>query len=127
MEKQVLSVEQMQELIDMGIDMSKASMCWNYNDENSYQALVINYTHSPYIENEIIPTFTLNDILNMLPKYIDYQIFEVTVYSGEFNVLNFGYHNLKFCQDMNSTLNSAFKLLKWVKENGYIQAIFFFS
>ena len=71
MSKQCLDIEQMRHLHELGINSSKASMCWakfdgeqGYNillpkDEELFEALVvINY----------IPTFTLQDILDILPK-----------------------------------------------------------
>ena len=75
MEKQVLTVEQMQELIVLGVDASKASMRW---------IKIISITNMPYLlitselkeDNEstnnfdVIPTFTLQDIINLLPHYI---------------------------------------------------------
>lgn len=88
MEDQVLPIEQMQELIELGIDTSKASMCWmSYpsllNKDKRTKELVINssvnkryfYITSTAIDYTTvleIPTFTLQDILNVLPEKITY-------------------------------------------------------
>lgn len=74
MSKQVLDIEQMKHLNELGLDTSKASMCLakfdgeqGYNillpkDEELFEALVvINY----------IPTFTLQDIIDLLPSNIE--------------------------------------------------------
>lgn len=126
MDKQVLSAAQMQELIDMGIDVSKATMCWNYNDENSYWALVVNFTHSPYLEGEIIPTFTLQDILEMLPKIID-KIYFLKMFincHGKMTLKYDKHPQLDKCcfgeEDCGNLLNAAFNMLKWCKQNKYI-------
>lgn len=129
MESQVLSIEQMQELEELSINTSKASMFWYIDGKFkqlipcSNQDTIGDWTNQ-YGENCIIPTFTLQDILEMLPKSINitYSL-RIQCYS---NIINFGYWKgekagwLKFCQDMNSTINSAFELLKWCKQNNYI-------
>lgn len=136
MEEQILTVEQCRELIEkFGLDMSDASMCWviNLNSEDSDWKFMIEvnsettkdfYKDFPGVE--VILTYTLADILKKLPKDIDYYPFKVQVYGGSYNVLNFGYWKgeragwLHFCQDMNSTINSAFELLKWCLENKHL-------
>lgn len=112
MKDQVLSIEQMQELIDMGIDVSNASMCWNYNDEKSYWALVINYTHSPYIEGEIVPTFILQDILEILPKPCYINCIDKDFYQCEVTT-NYGSSS----SNGETPLIAAFNMLKWCKLN----------
>lgn len=128
MDNQVLTVSQMRELIKMGVDTSKASMCWNYNDENSYWALVVNYTHSPYIEGEIVPTFTLQDILTILKKQTytkDGAIVIMEAYGSNWLCgFNFqtAYDGDYTTEEQfgNSPLEAAFNMLKWCKQNNYI-------
>lgn len=50
MKSQVLSIEQMQHLIELGVDTSKASMCGFFNSDT--------------------PTFTTHDLLELLPHRI---------------------------------------------------------
>ena len=80
MKDRVLSIEQMQELKELGIDITSASMKWAPKvrwDENSEKREVygyildINYTPvgAPFWETEdgkdTIPTFTLQDIIDL--------------------------------------------------------------
>lgn len=72
MNNQVLSAEQMQELIDMGIDVSKASMYWVesfYFDEKNNNERIIMQSVSLIPTTDAIPTFTLYDILNLFTYY----------------------------------------------------------
>lgn len=126
MKDQVLSIEQMQELINMGIDVSNASMCWNYNDEHSYWASVINYTHSPYIKGEIVPTFTLQDILGILPSIKGYLPWDLHRCAGTNPCYMCVYEpcDLKHTSSKDwikfiskTPLEAAFNMLKWCKLN----------
>ena len=142
MESQVLSVEQCKELLALGIDMSNASALWTAVVDDDYEPKywmpILRADCTPieilkekfpltYKEGNVYYTFTLQDILDMLPKYIDgTNQLRILCYTGAYNVINFGYWTgsrmgwLHFSQDMNSTINSAFNLLKWCKINNYI-------
>ena len=141
MEKQVLTVEQMQELIVLGVDASKASMRW---------IKIISITNMPYLlitselkeDNEstnnfdVIPTFTLQDIINLLPHYIEdkeigrfdyelrvkkdgviYESYDVYDELGDTFVLND--YNI-YDDECKTILDCAFKMLKWCINEGYI-------
>lgn len=133
MNEQVLSIKQMQELKKLGIDISKASMCWNTYDffliaNNSDLKDVFNY-----LDDDWMPTFTLQDILNILPKCIKtedaiYTLFlcpndlydgYIVAYMDDSNELT----HLKGGSQYSSVsfLEAAFNMLKWCKENNYIK------
>ena len=154
MKDKVLTIEQMQELKELGIDITGASMKWAPKvrwDENGEKREVygyildINYTPigAPFWKTEdgkdTIPTFTLQDILDMLPQgfYLEenttsldkkafLQINKTT--SGGYNIayeqswdedgkLEIKMHG----QQVNtSLLQAAFKMLKWCKQNQYM-------
>lgn len=80
MDKQVLTIEQMQELINAGIDISNASMCWIGCADGNTACL---YTktfrkcfeeHLDTIPMVLTPTFTLQDIIDILPGTIEEDI-----------------------------------------------------
>lgn len=76
MNNQVLNISQMKYLAEIGVDTSKASMCWIKNTdgdetENKYMLSVHNEWCHEMSCLSPIPTFTLQDILDMLPKYVD--------------------------------------------------------
>ena len=69
-EEQVLSIEQMKHLQELGVDTSDASMCWVAGedaDEVEWNLIIPNNFLLPYN----IPTYTIGDLIEKLPKYID--------------------------------------------------------
>lgn len=134
MENQVLSIERMQHLKELGVDTSKASMCWiidcNYaNHLKIHDLFAYNTT-----DEKVIPTFTLQDILDLLPKSIVTNDFHRDMvrlvidwgdkaigytYSYEtmgelsyYEVFDFAYGDL---------IDAAYFLLCWCIENGHIE------
>lgn len=70
-EEQVLSIEQMKHLQELGIDTSDASMCWvagedTSTDEEEWNLIIPNNFLLPYN----IQTYTIGDIIKKLPKII---------------------------------------------------------
>ena len=67
--KQVLSVEQMKHLQELGLDTSDGSMCFEWNESDSDNMVVISPdadTNYDYYHE----TYTLQDILDKLPPVI---------------------------------------------------------
>lgn len=114
MEEQVLSIEQMNELKRLGIDTSKASVCRIPNDGNPYLSLGPFTSFDDEDKNFLlpIPTFTLQDILQLLPPGI--------------HLVNFGkgfefdFFGRSKCFSNPDILQAAFEMLKWCKQNGHI-------
>lgn len=133
MNDQVLSIPQMQELIALGIDTSKASIYWGFpivDHKRVKPTLVIGKgPHFMFIE-EYIPTFTLQDILEMLPKTIEaykdgskLPLIITPTNQGNYAVVydNPYYKNGKVgLQKSNSLLEAAFLMIKWCKQNNYV-------
>lgn len=122
MEEQVLTIEQMQELIELGVDISKASMCWWKGNRNTKDILAI-YHPEDDVAFHIIPTFTLQDMLEMIPNYSichydtrieDLDGYVITLKNGEAG-LNFA-RNIHTERDV-KLLDAAYNMLKWVKQN----------
>lgn len=120
MKNQVLSIEQMQELQELGIDTSKASMCWWKGNRNIKDILAI-YNQEDDIAINIIQTFTLQDILKYLEKI------KPTLTKGDGSIWFMEVHNLELdslmhCEgcESESPLETAFKTIKWCKENGFV-------
>lgn len=69
-EEQVLSIEQMKHLQELGVDTSDASMCWVTGedaDEEEWYLIIPNNFLLPYN----IPAYTIGDLIEKLPKNID--------------------------------------------------------
>ena len=70
MENQVLSIEQMKHLQELGINTSKASMCWTLDCNYARRLVVHSVLSYDMTVKTAIPTFTLQDILELLPYKI---------------------------------------------------------
>ena len=123
--KQVLSVEQMMHLKELGLDTSDGSMCLEWNESDSDNMVVTSPdadTNYDYYHE----TYTLQDILDKLPKRIeteDYE-FELYIYYHENGVSVF-YDDGDITQlaffSKPTLLESAYEMLCWCIENGYIK------
>lgn len=133
MEDQTLSIEQMQELTELGIDTSKASLCWLTSPKFPTWTPKLKFYTKDLKEGDHviglvpIPTFTLQDILEIIRKQ--------TFTEGGLTLTE-GYENTWICcftfqtayegdytnyeQFGDTSLEAAFNMLKWVKQNNYI-------
>lgn len=76
MKNQVCTIEQMKALKELGVDISKASMCYVLDDKDSIDNLTFKINkYSPSIIKEypdlVFPVFTVTDMLGMMPNEID--------------------------------------------------------
>lgn len=147
MQNQVLSIEQMQELIELGVDTSKASAFYYPNYGEYYEhPITKKYVHdiqsyNPYpsfvngdrtlkdLNPDLFPTFTLQDILKILPEFLPPNI-DVMDYTYELAIRkNSIYYD---CEEFDyspkgdlvrfegmSIIENAFNMLKWCKQNNY--------
>ena len=115
-EEQVLSIEQMKHLQELGVDTYDASMCWAGNDvvPNNGAAFDLGY--------DGIPTYTTGDLIEKLPKNIDGSCLLI-----EFCASDLGYgdwdcgelYGINAQQKFNdkSLREALYDLLCWVAEN----------
>lgn len=138
---QVLQIEQMQHLKELGVDTKNASMCYrrmtrNYRGEIIEGRYVLSFNQPIISSNfetyEVIPTFTLQDILDLLPVIIenDYNKLELRIKRFVYENDKIMYAVLYEKQDyidwliMHSNENlidSAYDMLCWCAENGYLK------
>lgn len=91
--EQVLSIEQMKHLQELGLDTSDASMYWarvshgsRVDDKSKgkwFLSLQKTFQTCGFIRYETLPTYTLQDILDKLPEHIqiyDFYMFKKLVY-----------------------------------------------
>ena len=122
-EEQVLSIEQMKHLQELGVDTSDASMCWvagedTFTDEGEWNLCIPNHFLLPYN----IPTYTIGDLIEKLPKNIEGSFLLI-----EFCASDLGYgdwdcgelYGINAQQKFNdkSLKEALYDLLCWVVEN----------
>ena len=137
MENQVLSIEQMRKLKELWVDTSKASMCYiskypscDFDDGDSI--VVVSRDFNKRLYNEFGPAFTLQDLIELLPKQIincnEIYLLKIIPISNEVSYVQF---NSQICADItkyplrvkksDSLFNSLFEMLIWVIANGYLK------
>lgn len=128
--KQVLSVEQMKHLQEIGLELRNTSMLLWYKQMlgkipiSDWELSV--GRESLFSEDHVYPAYTLQDILDKLPKRIeteDYE-FELYIYYHENGVSVF-YDDGDITQlaffSKPTLLESAYEMLCWCIENKYIK------
>lgn len=144
MYRQCLNISQMQHLKDLGVDTSKASAYWyriiqNKGDGNIRVisdwkltfSLDIAYCTGHTLES--VRTFTLQDILDLLPSTISVETTdEINEYWLEFGVSerdkSYWFVQYRSIEDSiyvirenESLIDAAYEMLCWCIENGYIK------
>ena len=121
-EEQVLSIEQMKHLKELGVDTTDASMCWvagedTFTGEEEWNLCIPNHFLLPYN----IPTYTNGDLIEKLPKTIG--IYHLMI---DWNLMQIEYTNWSWqesvfreCFTLNDKplINTLYDCLCWVAEN----------
>lgn len=121
-EEQVLNIEQMKHLQELGVDTSDASMCWvtgedTFTGEEEWNLCIPNHFLLPYN----IPTYTTGDLIEKLPKTIG--IYHLMI---DWNLMQIEYTNWSWqesvfreCFTLNDKplINTLYDCLCWVAEN----------
>ena len=105
----VLTKEQCLELVELGIDFSKATV-FLYSDGSVYMPADWENTFG------LIPTFTLQDILEMLPSYkITYDKYTNNrdKYEIRVDIPEDQHYTTHIAQSSKSLLEASFNMLKW--------------
>lgn len=139
MEKQVLNIKQMQHLKELGLDTSSASMYWHkitrtdtgVIEDDWYLDIHPSVNLPSFIsvgrKTETIPTFTLQDILDLLPSEIEenseHNLLSITNFNDDWYIryqLSDEFEPL-ISFESKSLLDAAYKMLCWCIEKGYIK------
>lgn len=124
--KQVLSVEQMKHLQELGLDTSDGSMCFEWNESDSDNMVVTSPdadTNYDYYHE----TYTLQDILDKMPRYINvfcitYKLCVEPLFAGPWAIsYQRGISEPFIFKVAGNLLDAAYEMLCWCIENGYIK------
>lgn len=124
--KQVLSAEQMKHLQELGLDTSDGSMCFEWNESDSDNMVVTSPdadTNYDYYHE----TYTLQDILDKLPRYINvfcitYKLCVEPLFAGPWAISYQKSMSEPFIVKVSGNLlDAAYKMLCWCIENRYIK------
>lgn len=122
MKDQVLSIEQMKHLYELGVDTSNASMCW-VNDPEGNRMIEV---HDEFCYEmsclDPVPTFTLQDMLEIMPaelKGFDLVLFiNNHIQYEKWDGKNEAKILVQFSE--NTLLDTAYCMLCWLAENNLL-------
>ena len=127
--KQVLSIEQMQHLQELGLELKETILVWArfMLGKTQISDWEIAYNHSAITDNsQTIPAYTLQDVLDALPDFINEYCLIIDMSFGVIRYDNLTRKNnpiLKekyFNDEDNELIDAAYSLLCWCIENGYL-------
>lgn len=135
MTNQVLSIDQMKNLQSLGLDVSDASIYWarrSYSfvgDRKGvwFLSLQKKLVSCGTIRYEIIPAYTLQDILDKLPKYLNPLPSKQIKFAWMIERDAIAYRNVEDVYDCfkhfidDSLIDAAYQMLCWCAENGYLK------
>lgn len=128
--KQVLSIDQMKHLRELGLNTSDASMHWQFlptvesffNGVLALEGRPTLFVSQPNMKHEY-PAYTLHDILDKLPSYITYNDEEYQLQILPpcicYRYVNYTFDDLDYKNNVD-ILENAYNMLCWCIENGYI-------
>ena len=137
MTKQVLDVQQMQHLQELGLVMKETILYW-CRIHDSRPRIATNYgkwtlckgKNNPCVAIqhwEYIPAYTLQDVLDALPDFINEYCLIIDMSFGVIRYDNLTRKNnpvLKetyFNDEGNTLIDAAYEMLCWYIENGYVE------
>ncbi len=120
--KQVLSVEQMKHLQELGLDTSDGSMCFEWNESNADNMVVTSPdadTNYDYYHE----TYTLQDILGKLPCFIDTYVLTLQQLASTGTCLYMEPYSrsILILKEDKKLIDAAYEMLCWCIENKYIE------
>lgn len=130
--KQCLDIEQMQHLQELGLDTSNASASWYKPDMGTEYMLMFGHMAKEELvgTEESIPAYTLQDVLDALPKeiikdkkrcWLSIDLADKTIeYYNEYAMYMRRSVYFEFYKS-SSLIDAAYELLCWVLTNKYIQ------
>lgn len=119
--KQVLSIEQMKHLQELGLDTGDASMCVEWRESEESKKVVTSLDADTYYDY-YYGTYTLQDILDKLPESI--QIYDLYIFK-QAGLWVFKYIDVEdetlHSETMPRIIDAAYYMLCWCIEKGYIK------
>ena len=119
---QVLSIEQMKHLKELGLDTSDASMCFEWSESDPDNMVVTSLdadTNYDYCRT----TYTLQDILDKLPCFIGNEVLTIKKFADSYTCLYMNPYTRSFINitEGEELIDAVYDMLCWCIENGYVK------
>lgn len=120
--KQVLSIEQILHLKELGLDTSDGSMCFEWNESDSDNMVVVSLdadTNYDYYRK----TYTLQDILDKLPCFIGKEVLTIQKLANSYTCLYMEPYSRSIIKitESKELIDAAYDMLCRCIENGYVK------
>lgn len=128
--KQVLDVQQMQHLQELGLELKETMLYWVVYEAGHENNFVTTKENAMEVIDEscgMLPAYTLQDVLDALPKMIYpfpvHKIgFELWIGSGKIFYANmFNLEDVLKVRYDKELIDAAYELLVWCIEQGYVE------
>lgn len=120
--KQVLSIEQMEHLQELGLDTSDASMCIEWRESDESKKVVASLDADTYYDY-YYETYTLQDILDKLPEFI--QTYDLYIFKKVglwwFKYVDVTNNGTVHLEKMPRLIDAAYYMLCWCIGKGYVK------
>lgn len=126
MSEQVLSIEQMKHLQELGLNTNYASACWvkvtkiDGKEVENCWSLAFGIVPNKFdnMEAETAPTFTLQDILDLLPRQMIDECASPLMIKCTFDLLvQVCYKDIYVTAEHEDIIDAAYEMLCWCIEN----------
>ena len=129
MEKQCLDVQQMQHLQELGLEPKETMLYWVVYEAGHENNFVTTKENAMEVIDEscgMLPAYTLQDVLDLLPKSIGVEyIYDLCIFPESISYTQFiggEINDNLFAVPINESLiDAAYSLLCWAIENGYVE------
>lgn len=115
----VLTIEQMNKLKELGVDVKPKGMCLMYTSDSS-DCYYLKYGESTCEDD--VAAFLLQDIIELLPYTFNNNYLKIY---RLISMYYFIYENMSYENDIiekgRTSLQAAYNMLIWVIENGYLK------
>ena len=120
--KQVLSIEQLLHLKDLGLDTSDGSMCFEWSESDPDNMVVTSLdadTNYDYCRT----TYTLQDILDKLPCFIGKEVLTIQKLANSYTCVYMEPYSRSIIKitESKELIYSVYEMLCWCIENGYVK------
>ena len=121
----VLTIDQMHQLKELGLDVKPKGMCLMYTSDSS-DNYYLKYGESTCEDD--VAAFGLQDVIELLPETLPHQFLYPTLRINKTSVeyVDYSYFKNVFIEnseydEKEDILNAAYNMLIWVIENGYLK------
>jgi hypothetical protein len=120
--KQVLSIEQMKHLKELGLDTSDGSMCFEWN-ESDPDIMIVTSPDADTNYDYCRKTYTLQDILDKLPCFIGNQVLTMQKLANSYTCLYMEPYSRSIIKitESKELIDATYEMLCWCIENGYVK------